>query len=227
MMKKKAFTLIELLVVIVIISLLMAIMVPCLGKARQFAHKITCTSNLRQIGVALECYQQDNDAYGPFLGVDLSEYPIPQHETPEQMLSPYLSHEWAVWNCPADRRNGRREIWYPLAEPNLPEEMLNISYVWSEPLLQGFYPGHYPENINGTTWKKVKYDCLKGALLADGNRMLNVWDWRKALDREYNLNSLDQNHSSGKFHKVNLLFSGARVESITCDEQTLKELLPY
>lgn len=227
MMKKKAFTLIELLVVIAIMALLMAIVGPGLGKARQLAYKTTCASNLRQIGFALELYQDDNNAYGPFLGVDPSTYPIPQHETPEQMLSLYLGQEWAVWNCPADRRNERREIWYPLADPDLPEEMLNISYVWSEPLLQGFYPGHYPENINGTTWKKVKYDYLKGALLADGNRMLNVWDWRYALDREYNLNSLGQTHGSDKFHKVNLLFSGTRVESITCDEQTLKTLLPY
>ena len=214
--------------VIAIIALLAAIMLPYLTKARQSAHRITCASNLRQISLALECYLGDNNGYGPFLGVDPSKYPIPKHETPEQMLSPYLSDEWLVWNCPADKRNKQREIWYPLADPNyLPEEMLNISYVWSEPLLQGFYPGHYPENINGTTWKRVKYDYLKGALLADGNHMLNVWDWRYALDREYNLNSLDQTHGSDKFHKVNLLFSGTRVESIICDEQTLKELLPY
>jgi len=225
-MKKKAFTLIELLVVIAIISLLMGILIPCLGKARQLAYKITCTSNLRQIGFALELYQDDNNAYGPFLGVDPSTYPIPQHETPEQMLSPYLSQEWAVWNCPADTEE-RREIWYPLADPNLPDKMLNISYVWSEPLLQGFYPGHYPENVNGTTWKRVKYDYLKGALLADGNRMLNVWNWREALRRDYPLNSLDQSHGSGNYHQVNLLFSDARVEFITCDEESLKTLLPY
>jgi prepilin-type N-terminal cleavage/methylation domain-containing protein/prepilin-type processing-associated H-X9-DG protein len=56
----RAFTLVELLVVISIISLLMAILLPALGKARAAANKTYCMSNLRQIGVVMRSYLDDN-----------------------------------------------------------------------------------------------------------------------------------------------------------------------
>ncbi len=59
------FTLIELLVVIAIISLLMAILMPVLRKAREQAHAIACKSNLRQIGTAASLYADSWDSYVP------------------------------------------------------------------------------------------------------------------------------------------------------------------
>jgi prepilin-type N-terminal cleavage/methylation domain-containing protein len=56
-----AFTLIELLVVISIISLLMAILLPSLGKAREQARRATCMTNLRSIGQGIFLYAHDND----------------------------------------------------------------------------------------------------------------------------------------------------------------------
>ena len=65
---RSAFTLIELLVVIAIISMLVALLLPSLKKAKDVAHKSVCTSNLRQIGTAFVSYMNDYDGYFVTLG---------------------------------------------------------------------------------------------------------------------------------------------------------------
>ncbi|MFP3937377.1 MAG: type II secretion system protein [Phycisphaerae bacterium] len=57
------FTLIELLVVIAIIALLMSILMPALGRARQMARGVKCLTNLHNLGVAMAQYHSDNRDY--------------------------------------------------------------------------------------------------------------------------------------------------------------------
>lgn len=59
------FTLIELLVVISIIALLIALLLPALNEAKQQAYQVTCLSNLKQIGLSMVTYAQDNEGYYP------------------------------------------------------------------------------------------------------------------------------------------------------------------
>jgi prepilin-type N-terminal cleavage/methylation domain-containing protein len=63
--KTSAFTLIELLVVVAVIALLIAILLPSLGRARERAKRSACLAKLHQLHLALACYAEENNDQVP------------------------------------------------------------------------------------------------------------------------------------------------------------------
>ena len=134
--RRSAFTLVELLVVISILSLLIAILLPSLARARRSAKAAFCASNLKQVGTAFTLYVNDHEDRYPSAEDPVSTSPFNwlwMGRGFREFVGPYLVEDINTENpsvlvCPDDRTS-----------PNVFER---TSYAYS----MAFY--HSPEQID-------------------------------------------------------------------------------
>ncbi|RYX83372.1 DUF1559 domain-containing protein [bacterium] len=93
---RQAFTLIELLVAIAIIAILAAILFPAFARARENARKISCMSNMKQIGLGILQYTQDYDEKMPPRANDIGSWRV--------ITQPYLKST-QLFSCPSNTLN--------------------------------------------------------------------------------------------------------------------------
>jgi prepilin-type N-terminal cleavage/methylation domain-containing protein/prepilin-type processing-associated H-X9-DG protein len=102
--RKQAFTLIELLVVIAIIAILAAMLLPALSRAKQKAWTTSCVSNLRQIGLGMRMFADDNDGFYPESGGDILWGGIDAGTTKPSWMEQIYGQvgNTNTFNCPAN-----------------------------------------------------------------------------------------------------------------------------
>jgi len=113
----RGFTLIELLAIVSVLGILMALLFPVLGRARQMAHQSACLSNLRQLGTAMALYLDDHRGTYPwqtgprFQPSTTADVGLARDDPSDRSnrwdaapvraaLTPY-ARDHALWYCPA------------------------------------------------------------------------------------------------------------------------------
>lgn len=155
-----AFSLIELLVVIGIIGILASLLMPAFSRAKGKAYDVKCISNLRQIGIALSIYADENQGKLPYAEREPTKPIDPTHVLPRivDVLSNNVAGTKVIFQCPRDRfgwfqKEGSSYEWNYQANGQpivLPGVISGIQMTAVKARLMYDYENFHPGSTNGT-----------------------------------------------------------------------------
>jgi prepilin-type N-terminal cleavage/methylation domain-containing protein/prepilin-type processing-associated H-X9-DG protein len=102
-----AFTLVELLVVISVIAILASLIMPTVGRVKAKARDTQCLNNLKQLGIAVVLYAEENGNKLPKAELKPSNPIDSKNPDPRlrDLLARYLANNAEVFRCPADKQD--------------------------------------------------------------------------------------------------------------------------
>ena len=170
LVKDLKFTLIELLVVVAIMGILSSMLLPSISTAKQKSQSAVCIGNLKQQGVAIQLYPDDNDGYLPY-AADPNGVPMSYR----RLLSAYTNKTTFIQTTSWDPNTWARGYFKGLYLcPNAEKDVLTHagSYGWNEK-----YLGYQIQNqIRINKIKKPSTTLCAGDSPSKAQKS-NWWEW--------------------------------------------------